>query len=59
MGLDQSTVTWMLLWFVLCFLPAFQELIGVRVANVAHAAGLFGGILLALIGYTWRRLRGG
>jgi GlpG protein len=54
--LHPQTVTWMLLWFVLCFVPAFQDLIG-RVANVAHAAGLLGGVLLALVGYTWRHLR--
>jgi GlpG protein len=52
-----STVIWLLLWFFLCFIPDFQEIIG-RVANMAHAAGLMGGVLLGLAGTAWRRIRG-
>jgi GlpG protein len=56
--LAPSAVLWLLLWFVLCFVPEFQKLIGVRVANMAHAAGLLGGLLLGVAGYAWRRVRG-
>jgi GlpG protein len=56
--LAPSTVLWLLMWFALCFVPEFQEMIGGRIANMAHAAGLMGGLLIGVAGYAWRRVRG-
>jgi len=57
MQLNPSAVSMLLIWFVLCFFPAFERLIGVPVANMAHAGGLLGGVLIGLAGYAWRQLR--
>jgi GlpG protein len=53
LGVDRTTVLIMLGWFVLCL----TGLMG-PIANVAHAAGLLGGVLLGLASaFLGRRLR--
>jgi GlpG protein len=61
--IQPSTVLWLMMWFFLCASREFQELIGMHVANMAHAAGLVSGLVLGVVPplarHLWFTLRGG
>jgi GlpG protein len=46
-------------WFFLCMTPLSQTIIGSRVANVAHAAGLIVGMLIGYAPVLWDSFRSG
>jgi GlpG protein len=59
MGLriDNTNIILMMVWLFLCMTPASHILIGSRVANVAHVAGLLMGMLIGYAPILWQSLR--
>lgn len=53
--LSQSTLVFMLGWMFLCFLPSFQQMLGVRIANWAHGIGLLVGIAVGYAPLLWKQ----
>jgi len=51
--LPQQTLMWAFLWFFLCMAGAVGD-----IANEAHAAGLWLGMVIGVAPYMWRKLRG-
>jgi GlpG protein len=51
-GVAPQTVTIMLFWLVLCFTPLMPN-----IANMAHVAGLIGGVSFAYVPYLLKRMR--
>ncbi len=49
---SSSTAAVLLIWLVMCMMPGFGELFGIRIANWAHGVGLMVGLI---IGY-WPKL---
>ncbi len=47
--LNRSIVILLLGWFVVCWTGLIDWLFGIRVANTAHMAGLFSGIVIAFV----------
>jgi GlpG protein len=48
MHIQPSNIALLMIWFFLCMSKDFQEIAG-RVANLAHAGGLFMGVLIGIM----------
>ena len=57
LGIDRNNLILMIGWLVLCMTPWSYSLIGTRVANVAHVAGLLMGMFIGYMPMLWRSFR--
>jgi GlpG protein len=59
LGMQASTIVYLMAWFFLCMSSDFQQLIGVSVANMAHGVGLLSGMAFGVAPTVFRLLAGG
>ncbi len=57
LGIDRVNLILMIGWLVLCMTPWSYWLIGTRVANVAHVAGLLVGMFIGYMPMLWQSFR--
>lgn len=57
LGIDRANIVIMIGWLLLCMTPFSTALVGGRVANVAHVAGLLAGMLIGYVPIVWQANR--
>jgi GlpG protein len=53
LGIDPSTVIFLIVWLMLCMTPVMSFIIGSGVANGAHLGGLIAGMVLGYLPMLW------